>query len=159
MSRARASIDLSAQISAAERLWYDVHRWPNFVDGFARVVKLEGEWPKAGARLTWDSTGDGRGRVVERVTTYVVRSHQSTAVEDPQIEGTQHVRFKAREGGGCTMELELDYAIKQPNLFTPLVDALFVRRAFNDALRRTLARFSRELAFDVELESGSAAHR
>ena len=157
MSRARAAIGLAAQMSAAERLWYDVQRWPGFVDGFARVVKLEGDWPDAGARLTWDSTADGRGRVVEQVTSYVVRSHQSSAVEDPQIEGTQHVRFKARDGGGCTMELELDYRLKQQTLFTPLVDALFVRRAFNDALRRTLARFGRELAFDVELESGAAS--
>ena len=155
MSRARAAITLGAQISAAERLWYDVQRWPSFVDGFARVVKLEGDWPHAGARLTWDSTADGRGRVVERVTSYVVRSHQSSAVEDPQIEGAQHVRFSAREGGGCVMELELDYTIKGGNLFTPLVDALFVRRAFNDALRRTLTRFSRELAFELELEAAS----
>ena len=155
MSRARASIDLAVQISAAERLWYDVHRWPNFVDGFARVVKLEGDWPDAGARLTWDSTADGRGRVVERVTSYVVRAQQTVAVEDPQIHGTQQVRFAAREGGGCTMELELDYTIKDGNLLTPLVDALFVRRAFNDALRRTLVRFSRELAFELELEAAS----
>jgi hypothetical protein len=32
-----------------------------------------------------------------------------------------------------------------------VVDALFVRRAFNDALRRTLSRFRRELQADREL--------
>jgi len=156
MSRARASIDLDARVSAAERLWYDVRRWPSFVDGFAYVAKLEGDWPDAGARLTWTSTPDGRGRVVERVTSYAVRSGQTVEVEDPRIEGTQHVRFRPREGGGCTVELELEYRIKHATFFTPLVDLLFVRRAFGDALRRTLARFGRELAYDVELEARAA---
>ncbi len=156
MSRAKASIDLDAQVSAAERLWYDVSRWPSFVDGFGHVAKLEGDWPDAGSRLTWTSTPDGRGRVVERVTSYIVRSGQTVEVEDERIEGVQHVRFRPREGGGCTMELELDYRIKGGTFFTALVDALFVRRAFRDALRRTVARFGRELAYDVELEAGSA---
>ena len=156
MSTAKASVDLDAQISAAERLWYDVQRWPSFVDGFGHVAKLEGDWPDAGSRLTWTSTPDGRGRVLERVISYIVRSGQTCEVEDEQIVGVQHVRFRPREGGGCTMELELDFRIKGGNALTPLVSALFVRRAFRESLRRTLVRFSRELAFDVELEAGSA---
>ena len=156
MSRAKASIDLDAQISAAERLWYDLTRWPTFVDGFGHVAKVEGDWPDAGSRVVWNSTPDGRGRVSERVTSYIVRASQTVQVEDPQIEGIQHVRFAPREGGGCRMELELEYRIKNPTLFTPLVDALFVRRAFNDALGRTLSRFRRELVVDIELEAGSA---
>ncbi|MFM9735696.1 hypothetical protein, partial [Streptomyces niveiscabiei] len=62
MGRAKASIDLPAQVSAAEALWYDVQRWPMFVDGFKAVVKREGEWPHEGARLQWDSVPAGRGR-------------------------------------------------------------------------------------------------
>ncbi len=155
MSTARAAIDLDAQASAAERLWYDVRRWPSFVDGFGHVAKLEGDWPDAGARLIWTTTPDGRGRGVERVTSYIVRSGQTVEVEDARIKGAQHVRFTPREGGGCTVELELEYRIKDRTFFTPLVDALFVRRAFRDALRRTLVRFKRELAYDVELEAGS----
>jgi uncharacterized membrane protein len=155
MSTAKASVDLDAQASAAERLWYDVQRWPSFVDGFGHVAKVEGDWPDAGARLTWTSTPDGRGRVVERVTSYVVRSGQTAEVEDEQIEGTQRVRFTPREGGGCTMELELEYRIKARTPFTPVVDRLFVRRAFRESLRRTLARFRRELAYDLELEATS----
>jgi uncharacterized membrane protein len=156
MSTARASVQLDAQASAAERLWYDLRRWPSFVDGFGHVAKVEGDWPDAGARLTWTSTPDGRGRVVERVTSYVVRSGQTAEVEDERIEGVQRVRFTPREGGGCTMELELEYRIKDGTIVTPLVNALFVRRAFRESLRRTLVRFKRELAFDVELEAGSA---
>ena len=156
MSTAKASVVLDAQVSAAERLWYDLQRWPSFVDGFAHVAKLEGDWPDAGARLIWNSTPDGRGRVSERVTSYIVRSGQSSEVEDERIEGVQHVRFRPREGGGCTMELELDYRLKGGNALTPVVNALFVRRAFRESLRRTLIRFKRELAFDVELEAGSS---
>ncbi len=156
MSRARAAIELDAQVSAAEALWYDLRRWPSFLDGFGHVAKLEGPWPDTGARLLWDSTRGGRGRVVERVVAYEVRTGQTVEVEDPKITGTQRVSFSPREGGGSRMELELDYRLKDRTPFTPLVDALFVRRAFNDALRRTLVRFRRELAVDVELEAGSA---
>ena len=156
MSRTSVSVTVSGRISDAEELWYDLSRWPSFVDGFGNVAKVEGDWPDAGARVTWNSTPDGRGRVSERVTSYIVRSSQTVAVEDPQIEGTQQVRFLPLEGGGCRMELELQYRIKNPNVFTPLVDLLFVRRAFTDALRRTLSRFRRELVVDVELEAGSA---
>ena len=156
MARARAAIDLDARPSEAEALWYDVGRWPAFVDGFAHVVKREGDWPQRGARLVWDSTPDGRGRVVERVTAYEVRSGQTLEVEDPRLAGTQTVSFAPREGGGCRMTLELDYQLKDRTILTPVVDALFVRRALGDALRRTLTRFARELAFESELEAGSA---
>ncbi len=54
------------------------------------------------------------------------------------------------------MTLELDYHLKERTVLTLVVDALFVRRVLNDALRRTLTRFARELAFEVELEAGSA---
>ncbi len=151
MSRARASIDLPAQVSAAEALWYDVSRWPTFVDGFAHVAKLEGDWPRTGARLVWDSVQAGRGRVVERVVHYEVRSGQTVEVEDPRITGTQTVRFTPRGDGVSRLELELRYALKQATPVTPVIDLLFVRRAFNDALRRTVARFRRELRAEQEL--------
>ena len=93
MGRARAKIDLPTQVSAAEALWYDLQRWPAFVDGFHHVAKLEGDWPEAGARLLWDSTPAGRGRVVERVARYEVRSGQTVEVEDPKLTGTQTVSF------------------------------------------------------------------
>jgi uncharacterized membrane protein len=67
------------------------------------------------------------------------------------------VTFAALDGGGCRLSVELDYRLKGGNALTPLVNALFVRRAFASRLRRTLVRFKRELAFDVELEAGSAS--
>ena len=151
MGKARAKIDLPAQVSAAEALWYDVQRWPSFVDGFSHVAKLEGDWPRTGARLIWDSTREGRGRVSERVVAYEVRSGQTVEVEDPRITGMQTVTFTPRPEGTSRLELELRYAIKDANPLTPVVDSLFIRRAFNDALRRTLARFRHELRGDLEL--------
>ena len=156
MGKASVALDLDVPVSAAEALWYDLTRWPAFVDGFHHVAKLEGEWPKIGARLLWDSTPAGRGRVVERVARYEVRSGQTVEVEDPRLAGTQKVAFEPREGGRCRMTLELEYLLKDRTFLTPVVDALFVRRAIGDALRRTLTRFARELAFEGELEAGSA---
>jgi uncharacterized membrane protein len=150
MGRARASIDLPTQVSAAEALWYDVDRWATFVDGFAHVAKVEGDWPRTGSRLVWDSTRDGRGRVVEQVVHYEVRAGQTVEVEDPRITGTQSVRFTPQGDGASRLELELRYRIKDRTPLTPVVDALFVRRAFTDALRRTLSRFRRELRAEAE---------
>ena len=151
MGRARAGIDLPVAVSAAEALWYDTSRWPVFVDGFGHVAKVEGDWPRTGARLLWDSVPAGRGRVSERVVRYEVRSGQLVEVEDEQMTGTQSVTFAPREGGGCRMDLDLRWTLKNQHLFSALVDVLFVRRAFGDALRRTLSRFAREVRAEQEL--------
>ena len=150
MGKASASIELPVQISAAEALWYDVTRWPVFVDGFKSVAKLEGDWPHEGARLIWDSVPAGRGRVVERVTGYEVRTGQKLAVEDSRITGTQMVTFVPREGGS-RMTLDLEWRLKEPGPFGALTDLLFVRRSFADSLRRTLSRFAREVRVEQEL--------
>ena len=151
MGKVVARIDLPGQVSTAEALWYDLSRWPSFVDGFGHVRKVEGDWPRTGASLQWQSTPDGRGLVLERVTRYEVRAGQTVEVEDPRMKGEQVVAFAPAEGG-CSISVELRYQLKNRTPFTPLVDALFVRRAFADATRRTLARFKRELAGDLSLE-------
>lgn len=151
MGRAAAGIDLPVQVSVAEGLWYDTDRWPVVVDGFKNVAKLEGDWPRTGARLVWDSVPAGRGRVVERVVHYEVRAGQTVEVEDERITGTQTVAFAPRPDGGCRMDLELRWKLKDRTPLTPIVDLLFVRRAFGDALRRTLSRFAREVRADAEL--------
>jgi hypothetical protein len=150
MGKARVALELPAQISVAEALWYDVRRWPSFVDGFGHLQKVEDDWPRAGGRVVWDSLPNGRGRVVERVVRYEVRAGQVSEVEDPQMTGTQTVSFTPRSEG-CTIVLELRYDRKDATFLGPIVDALFVRRAFTDSLRRTLVRFRRELVADAEL--------
>ena len=149
MGSARAEIEVPGPISGAEDLWYDTSRWPSFVDGFGHLVKKEGDWPReVGSRVMWDSVRDGRGLVVERVVRFEVRASQTVAVEDPRMTGTQTVTFAPGEEGRCRVTLELEYTLKQGGPFAPMVDALFVRRAIRDALRRTLSRFRREVQSD-----------
>jgi uncharacterized membrane protein len=148
---ARAEIAVPGPISGAERLWYDLSRWPSFVDGFGHVVKQEGGWPDRGASILWDSVRAGRGRVRERVTAYEVRVAQTVEVEDPRLTGEQTISFAPADDGGCIVTLELRYRLKQGGPLAPVVDALFVRRAIRDALQRTLARFARELRADRDL--------
>jgi uncharacterized membrane protein len=152
MGRASAKVVLGGPISEAESLWYDHSRWPAFVEGFAHVVKLEGDWPRPGSRVVWDSARDGRGRVVERVVTFEPRVGQTVEVEDPKLRGTQRVAFEARDGETIGVSLELEYKLKEPGFGGSLVDLLFIRRALGDSLRRTLTRFGRELEAERELK-------
>jgi hypothetical protein len=154
MGRARASIEVPGLASEAEALWYDPVRWAAWVDGFGHVVELSGDWPAAGT-LTWNSTPDGRGRVLETVTAYEPRAGQTLAVEDGRLRGTQRVEF-APGRDAVRVELTLDYELKERNPLTWPVDALFVRRAVVASLRRTLARFARERRTDMELEAESS---
>jgi len=55
--------------------------------------------------------------------------------------------------GAVEVALEVDYEIKNANVFTPLTDALFIRRAMRESLQRSLNRFARELQGDRELLS------
>ena len=79
-----------------------------------------------------------------------VRVHgQELLVEDEKIEGTQRVSFEALDGG-VRIALELDYALKDVGLLARASDIFFIRRAQSDSLLRTLLRFSRELADDLD---------
>jgi hypothetical protein len=146
----RAQVSLGGlRVSDAEALWYDTDRWEAFVDGFARVVSRDGEWPAAPGSVTWESTPAGRGRVVERVAEYEARVGQTSEVEDPRMVGTQRIAFASRDGG-VTVTLTLDYALRQGGPLRPLLDALFVRGPMRDSLRRTLGHFERELTAETE---------
>ncbi len=146
MSRVHASVDVpDRRIADAEALWYDRLRWPSFVDGLKHVHAVEGDYPRAGAVVKWESFAGGRGRVLEKVIAYEARVGQQLDVQDSQIRGRQTVRFETLDGGALRIRLELEYDIKDRKAFTALVDRLFVRRAQTDSLRRTLLRFAREL--------------
>ena len=150
MGRASASIDVPGLASEAEELWYDPVRWPSWIDGFGHVVELSDGWPAEG-RLQWNSTPEGRGRVLETVSAYEPRSGQTLAVEDSRLQGTQRVAFEPGPEA-VKVTLTLDYRLKEGNAATWLVDLLFVRRELSASLRRTLARFARERRGDMELE-------
>jgi hypothetical protein len=152
MGRASASITVPGRAADAEALWYDPHRWAAWVDGFGHVVKLEGEWPQAGARLVWDSPPGGRGRVQERVVAYETRTGQTVELEDATLTGRQRVTFEPGPDE-VAVTLTLEYEIKQRTALTPVVDRLFVRRAMTDSLRRTLARFANERKAEIQFGS------
>jgi uncharacterized membrane protein len=151
MGRAKATIEAPGLASEAEALWYDPVRWPAWIDGFGHVVELSEGWPAKGT-LQWNSTPEGRGRVLETVTEFEPRSGQTLAVEDSRLRGTQRVEFSPGPEA-VKVTLTLDYELKERNALTWLVDALFVRREVAASLRRTLARFARERRGDLELEA------
>lgn len=151
MGKARASVQVPGfRASEAEALWYDTSRWPTFVDGFAHVVSMEGEWPAAPSTLVWQSTPAGRGRVLERVTEYEPRLGQTAQVEDPKMSATQRIAFTPAEDG-VEVTLSMEYTLKEGGPLRPFMDFLFIRRAVTDALKRTVQRFARELETDAEI--------
>jgi Polyketide cyclase / dehydrase and lipid transport len=149
MGRVRASIVVPGLASEAEELWYDTTRWPSFVDGLHHIARLEGDWPREGARVLWDSQPGGRGRVQERVTSYVAREGQTLDVEDEKLRGTQRVGFTPLEDG-VMVALELTYSLKEQRPGMALVDLLFIRRPQRESLERTLRRFRTEVAAERE---------
>lgn len=131
-------------VHEAETVWYDTARWPAWVDGLDRVTAVGERWPAANAEVRWESGPAGRGRVSERVVSYQPLEGQTVAVNDETIEGQQSVKFTP-EDGSVTVNLSLEYELTRRTLFTPLVDVLFISRAFTASLRSTLERFGLEL--------------
>jgi hypothetical protein len=131
-------------VHEAETVWYDTARWPAWVDGLDHVSDVDPRWPQRGASVTWESGPAGRGRVVERVVAHEPLAGQTVEVQDDSIKGRQAVTF-APAGERVNVELSLEYEIRQRSLLTPLVDVLFIRRAFRASLQSTLHRFGLEL--------------
>lgn len=150
MGRASAGVTLrGVRVAQAEALWYDRVRMPAFIDGMKQVLAVEGDYPQAGSRLVWESFPGGRGRVTERVVRYEARAGQEVETVDASAAGRQTVSF-APDGDDVRMTLELEYRVLEPGPLTPLTDFFFIRRAQGDALRRTLARFARELREEAD---------
>lgn len=145
MPRVSASLELPGRVYEAERCWYDLERWPEWVDGLAEIVEVQGDWPEAGSAVVWISGPAGRGTVHERVTEYEPRSGQTSQVEDDSITGLQRVAFGPRDQG-AELRLSLEYRLKRRSLLNALVDLLFIRRLMAASLARTLAQFSAVLS-------------
>jgi hypothetical protein len=146
---ARAQADLVLTPEAALRLWTDVDRWPSFVEGFARAVERSPEWPRAGARLLWESSPAGRGRVTEKVMEAEGPDRFVTQVFEERLHGVQTFRVVESEGGSRA-ELALEYELTKYGPLSAVADVIFIRRAIRDSLRRTLSRF----AVEAEDEAG-----
>jgi hypothetical protein len=138
----KASIVVPGRAVEAEQLWYDPTRWPSWIDGFGKVVRLDDEWPQAGAKLLWDAPPGTRGRVVERVTRYEPRLGQTLSFEDAAWTGVRRVTFEpGLEETRITLEVE-----PEPKQRTPPARRWWFRRRLAESLERTLMRFSYELA-------------
>jgi hypothetical protein len=146
---ARAQTDLVLTPEAALRLWTDVERWPSFVEGFARPVDRSPDWPRAGARVVWESSPAGRGRVTEKVVEAEGPDRFVTQVFEERLHGTQTFRVVESEGGSRA-ELALEYELTKYGPLSAVADVIFIRRAIRDSLRRTLSRF----AVEAEDEAG-----
>lgn len=131
-------------VDQAQARWYDTSRWPAWVDGLSRVIRVDGEWPQVGASVTWESAPAGRGRVIERVVGYEHLVGQTVEVDDDSITGRQSVHFRPAQDG-VEVDLSLEYALKRRSILTPVIDALFIRRAMASSLRMTLVRFGGQL--------------
>lgn len=147
----RASARAALPLTPAEvlELWADVERWPSFVEGFARRLELTEAWPEPGGRVVWESTPDGRGRVTEIVTERT-GDRLSTQVYEDALAGTQTLRALPASDGS-EVELSLEYELTRYGPLRGIADALFIRRALRDALRRTLFRFGVEAEEEARL--------
>jgi hypothetical protein len=149
MRSASAQTDVVLTPEAALRLWTDTDRWATFVEGFARTLERSPEWPAAGSRVVWESTPAGRGRVTEKVMEGEGPDRFVTVVFEERLSGTQTFRVVESEGGSRA-ELSLDYQLTKYGPLSGVADAIFIRRAIRDSLRRTLFRF----AVEAEEEAG-----
>jgi hypothetical protein len=131
-------------LAAAEAFWYDLERWPLFIDGFHSVLSVTGEPPLVGSSVLWQSTPAGRGEVRETVTDYRPGVGQELEVEDDAISGRQSVGFSV-EANQLRVQLELDYRLKGSSPLRFVTDWLFIRRAQSESLQRTLTAFRLEL--------------
>jgi hypothetical protein len=146
MRSVQASIVVRGRAFEAETLWYDKTRWASWIDGFGQVLSLDPEWPATGATLKWNSPPGGAGMTRERVVRYEPRLGQTLEIEDAKFTGTRRVIF---EPGLEETKITLEVALEPKDRMAPLAK-LLLRRRLGDSLRRTLARFSVELAAEKQ---------
>ena len=149
MRIARAEAEVVLTPEAALRLWADAQLWPTYVEGFARVVEQDPAWPAEGSRLVWESVPAGRGRVTEKVVRGAAADRFATQIFEERLIGVQTFRAAESEAGS-RVELSLEYTLTKYGALGGVADAIFIRRALRDSLRRTLARF----AVEAEEEAG-----
>ena len=145
MANVGVSESFPGSVHEAERCWYDTSRWPEWVDELARVISVQGDWPRLGSVVTWQSGPNGRGRVTERVIGYEQLEGYTVEVEDDSIKGEQSVSFDPADDG-VEVGLALRYKIKRRSPLTALIDVLFVRRIMITSLEKTLGNFGAVLA-------------
>ena len=76
----------------------------------------------------------------------------ATRISEEAMQGEQSADFAPAEEGGTRVDLRVDYELSKGGPFQALSDALFIRRALRDALRRTLRRYTVEAAEEAEAQ-------
>ena len=142
MRSASAAAEVVLTPEAALRLWTDLSRWASFIEGFARVVEVDAQWPGEGSRAIWESVPAGRGRVTEKVAEGGPGRFVTLVFED-RMAGRQTFRAIESEGG-ARVELSLEYTLTKYGPLGAVADVIFIRRALRDSLRRTVTRFAVE---------------
>ena len=142
MKTARATAGVRLTPEDAVALWSDTGRWPSFVEGFGHLLERSPGWPAVEERVVWQSTPGGRGRVTEKVVEQEP-DRFATMVFEEALAGRQTLRA-VRAPEGAQVELSLEYTLTKYGPFSFVADALFIRRALGDSLRRTLFRFGVE---------------
>ena len=148
MALVRVAASFPGSVHEAETCWYDVARWPAWVDGLSRVVGVEGKWPEPGSTVTWESGPAGRGTMREQVTAHEPLTGLTLEVEDDSTSATEWIEFTPSGGAAgreVQVEITLDYALKRRSPLNALVDLLFIRRLVVTSLRATLTQFGVEL--------------
>jgi uncharacterized protein YndB with AHSA1/START domain len=138
--------------AAALDLWLDTARWPTFVDGLARIERRHERWPEPGASVVWQSRPGGRGTVTLKVLELEPPSRVVVQVFDDKLTGRETVVVEP-DGNGSLMHVELDYSLNQGGPLMAIADAVFIRRALRDSIRRTLGRFVVEAEEEAALPS------
>jgi Polyketide cyclase / dehydrase and lipid transport len=91
----------------------------------------------------------GRGRVTETVRENSVARFATDVFEDA-LNGSQTLVF-SEDADGSLVEIELDYELNHGGPFTGLTDRIFIRRALQQSLGRTLRRFATEAEEEAAL--------
>jgi hypothetical protein len=141
MRTVTAEVTVTGEPGEVERRWYDVEGWPDWFDGVEQVLGVSGDWPAEGAVVRWRSPPTGRGEVTESVIEHAPGEGQVCQVRDDTVEGLQSVSFGAGPDG-VTVTLTLAYRVSRRSPLTPLLELLFVSRAFRASLETTLQRFA-----------------
>ena len=145
MGAVEVTLGFPGSVHEAETLWYDTNRWVAWIDGLDTIVSVDGDWPRVGATVVWESGPAGRGRVTERVVEFEPLEGQTVEVQDDSLTGRQSITF-APYDHAVEIALRLDYRVKKRSPITPILDLLFIRNAVKASLRATLNRFGVELA-------------
>ena len=82
MARLRTSVVVAGGVADAEALWYDRARWPAFVDGFARVARIDDSWPLPARPLVGLDSRRPRARAGDRHRLRGQERARSLLVED-----------------------------------------------------------------------------